>query len=128
VQYLQAHIPLHVKSGLVSVYMSSQSTEAARGAALEEAPMSCLRQVAHRTAGTIPHVRLDVLTAVTMKNGVFWDVTPCGSCKNRVSEELSVSFISVTRIGELRTTLAVTSNRRTLRRNTKQRASVASYS
>jgi hypothetical protein len=25
----------------------------------------------------------DVFTAVTMKNGVFWDVTPCGSCKNR---------------------------------------------
>jgi hypothetical protein len=22
--------------------------------------------------------------AVTMKNGVFWDVTPCGSCKNRL--------------------------------------------
>jgi hypothetical protein len=21
--------------------------------------------------------------AVTMKNGVIWDVTPCGSCKNR---------------------------------------------
>jgi hypothetical protein len=21
--------------------------------------------------------------AVTMKNGVFWDVTPCGSCKMR---------------------------------------------
>jgi hypothetical protein len=20
---------------------------------------------------------------VTMKNGVFWDVTPCGCCKNR---------------------------------------------
>jgi hypothetical protein len=31
-----------------------------------------------------------------------------------VSEELSASFISVTRIGELGTTLAVTSNRRTL--------------
>jgi hypothetical protein len=30
-----------------------------------------------------------------------------------VSEELSASFISVTRIGELGTTLAVTSNRRT---------------
>jgi hypothetical protein len=28
-------------------------------------------------------VRLEVFTAVTMKNGVFWDVTPCGSCKNR---------------------------------------------
>jgi hypothetical protein len=34
-----------------------------------------------------------------------------------VSEELSASFIRVTRIGELGTTLAVTSIRRTLRRN-----------
>jgi hypothetical protein len=51
-----------------------------------------------------------------------------------VSEELNVSFHQVTRICELGTTLAVTSNRRTLRRHTKslgissQRASVASYS
>jgi hypothetical protein len=44
-----------------------------------------------------------------------------------VSKVLSVSFIRVTRIGELGTTLFVTSNRRTLRRNTR-RASVASYS
>jgi hypothetical protein len=36
-----------------------------------------------------------------------------------VSKELGASFIRVTRIGELGTTLAVTSNRRTLRRNTK---------
>jgi hypothetical protein len=36
-----------------------------------------------------------------------------------VSEELSASFITVTRIGELGTTLDVTSNRRTLQRNTK---------
>jgi hypothetical protein len=28
-------------------------------------------------------VRLVVFTAVTMKNCVFWDVTPCGACKNR---------------------------------------------
>jgi hypothetical protein len=35
-----------------------------------------------------------------------------------VSEELSASFIRVTRIGELGTTLAVTSNRRSLRKNT----------
>jgi hypothetical protein len=35
-----------------------------------------------------------------------------------VSEVLSASFIRVTRIGELGTTLAVISNRRTLRRNT----------
>jgi hypothetical protein len=52
-------------------------------------------------------VRLEVFTAVTMNSGVFWDVTD-------VSEELSASFIKVTRIGDLGTTLAVTSNRRTL--------------
>jgi hypothetical protein len=34
-----------------------------------------------------------------------------------VSEELSAPFIRATRIGELGTSLAVTSNRRTLRRN-----------
>jgi hypothetical protein len=28
-------------------------------------------------------VRSEAIMAVTMKNGVFWDVTPCGSCKNR---------------------------------------------
>jgi hypothetical protein len=47
-----------------------------------------------------------------------------------VSEELSASFIRVTGIGELGTTLALTSNLRTLRRLriSSQRASVASYS
>jgi hypothetical protein len=50
-------------------------------------------------------VRFEVFTAVTMKNGVFWDVTPCD-----VSEEPGASFIRVARIGELRTTQAVTSN------------------
>jgi hypothetical protein len=34
--------------------------------------------------------------------------------KTDVSEELGSSFISVTRVGELGTTLAVTSNRRTV--------------
>jgi hypothetical protein len=34
--------------------------------------------------------------------------------RSDVSEELSASIIKVTRIGELETTLAVTSNRRTL--------------
>jgi hypothetical protein len=28
-------------------------------------------------------VRSEVFTAVTMKNVVFWDVTPCGSFKNQ---------------------------------------------
>jgi hypothetical protein len=40
-----------------------------------------------------------------MKNDIFWDVTPCGSCKN-----CSASIIRVTRIGELGRTL-VSSNR-----------------
>jgi hypothetical protein len=44
-----------------------------------------------------------------------------------VSEERSASFIRVTRIGELGTTLAVTSNRRSLAVSS-LRASVASYS
>jgi hypothetical protein len=38
-----------------------------------------------------------------------------------VSEELSASIIRVTRIGELGTTLAVSSNRGTLRRNTRSK-------
>jgi hypothetical protein len=38
--------------------------------------------------------------------------------RTNVLEELSASIIRVTRIGELGTTLAVTNNRRTLRRNT----------
>jgi hypothetical protein len=28
-------------------------------------------------------VRFEVIAAVTVKNTVFWDVTPRGSCKNR---------------------------------------------
>jgi hypothetical protein len=63
----------------------------------------------------ILRLRFEVFTAVTMKNGVFWDVTPCDSCKSRLSEELSASIIRVTRIGYLATTLAVISNRRTQR-------------
>jgi hypothetical protein len=63
------------------------------------------------------YVRYEVFTAVTMKNAEYWDVTPCGPCKNRVWEE-RITSIRVTRIGELGTTLAVTSNRSKLRGNT----------
>jgi hypothetical protein len=41
-----------------------------------------------------------------------------GLVRTDISEEHSASFIRVTRIGELGTTLAVTSNRHTLQRNT----------
>jgi hypothetical protein len=67
-------------------------------------------------------VRLEVFTAVTMKNGVFWDVTPCGS------EELSTSFIRVTRIGELGTTLALATDASCEEIPILLGASVASYS
>jgi hypothetical protein len=32
---------------------------------------------------SLSYVRYEVFKAVTMKNTVFWDFTPCGSCKNR---------------------------------------------
>jgi hypothetical protein len=50
-----------------------------------------------------------------MKNGVSWDVSRVALLRTDVSEELGPS-IRVARIGELGTTLAATSNRRTLRR------------
>jgi hypothetical protein len=40
--------------------------------------------------------------------------------RTQVSEELSIFFIRVVRIGELGRTLAVTNNRRTLRRKYKE--------
>jgi hypothetical protein len=48
-----------------------------------------------------------------MKNGVFLDVVAL--VRTDVSEEPGASFIRVTRIGELGTTQAASSNRRTLR-------------
>jgi hypothetical protein len=35
------------------------------------------------------YVIFEVFTAVTMKNGVFWDVTPCGSCKSQIHFRLN---------------------------------------
>jgi hypothetical protein len=51
------------------------------------------------------------------KDAVFWDATLCGACKNRRLGGTYLLQNQVTRIGELGTTLAVTRNRRTLRRN-----------
>jgi hypothetical protein len=56
-----------------------------------------------------------------VSSGMLRRVAPV---RTDVSEELSAYFIKVTRMGELGTTLAITSNRRTLRRNTE----VANYS
>jgi hypothetical protein len=45
--------------------------------------LKCLRLMAQTASTQTFHARFEVFTVVTMKNGVFWDVTPCGSCKNR---------------------------------------------
>jgi hypothetical protein len=45
-----------------------------------------------------------------MKNVVFWDLTPATHVRTDVSEEFSTSIIRVTRIGELGTTLAVSTS------------------
>jgi hypothetical protein len=71
----------------------------------------------HSPAGKC-YARLEVFTVVTMKNAVFWNVTLVALVRTYVREEYIASIIKVTRIGDLETTLAVTSNRRTLRRNT----------
>jgi hypothetical protein len=52
-------------------------------------------------------VRFEDFMAVTMKNGIFWDVVAL--VRTDVSEELSASIIWLT-IGKLGTTLVVTSN------------------
>jgi hypothetical protein len=42
------------------------------------------RMVGRRNRSAQRNVRCEVFTAVTMTNGVFWDVTPCSSCKTDV--------------------------------------------
>jgi hypothetical protein len=49
----------------------------------EELSASIIRVKRIGELGTTLVVRFEVFKAVTMKNGVFWVVTPCGSCKNR---------------------------------------------
>jgi hypothetical protein len=66
--------------------------------------------------------------AVTMKSAVLGDVGRVTLVKTEVSEDRFATIIKVSRIGELETTLAVTSNPSTVRRNiSSRRASVASY-
>jgi hypothetical protein len=36
-----------------------------------------------KTTNKIVDVKFEVFTAATKMIGIFWDVTPCGSCNNR---------------------------------------------
>jgi hypothetical protein len=56
--------------------------------------------------------------AVIMKNAVVWILRRVPLVRTDVSDERRVSIIRATRIGEIGTTLAVTSNRLKLRRKT----------
>jgi hypothetical protein len=66
------------------------------------------------------NVRFEVFTAVTMKNCVFWGVTPCGSCMNRLLVIASVvpsSPILVTLIKEALSSSETSVLTRATRRN-----------
>jgi hypothetical protein len=65
---------------------------------------------------TADDLKRSIITERMMSSGMLRHVA---LVRTDVSEELSASFIRVTRIGEAGTMLAVTSNRRMLRRNTK---------
>jgi hypothetical protein len=64
------------------------------------------------------NVRFEVFMAVTLKNAIFWDLHHVALVRTNILEECSASIIRVTRISELGTTLAATSNRHMLWRNT----------
>jgi hypothetical protein len=55
-------------------------------------------------------LRVEVFTAMTVNNAVFWDVMLCGSCKNRCFEVTYHLHGQDDKIIELGKTLAVTSN------------------
>jgi hypothetical protein len=63
------------------------------------------------------NVRFEVFTAMTRRMPSSGMLRRVALVRTDVSEELSAFFIRGTRIGELGTTLAVTSNRNTVQRN-----------
>jgi hypothetical protein len=64
------------------------------------------------------YIRFDFFTAMTIKMPSSEMLRRVALLRTDVSEERIAFIIRMTRIGELGITLAVTSNRRTLRRNT----------
>jgi hypothetical protein len=55
-------------------------------AAIDPSPGMCRHELLSslfKCMAVIFVVRFEVFTVVTVKNGIFWDVMPYGSCKNR---------------------------------------------
>jgi hypothetical protein len=63
----------------ISVPVGCDSSEIGSNVAILCVPYAVFL-LTHLPTNIIPAVRFEVFTAVTMKNGVFWVVTPCGSC------------------------------------------------
>jgi hypothetical protein len=66
----------------------------------------------------VVYFRFELFTVVTMKNAIFWDVMPCGCCKNQLFGGTYDLHHQLERIVTLGTTLAVTSKQNMLQRNT----------
>jgi hypothetical protein len=50
---------------------------------IDSVSTQCASKKSPRCEEIFLDIRFEVFTAVTVKNGVFWDVMLCGSCKNR---------------------------------------------
>jgi hypothetical protein len=70
-----------------------------------------------QSTATSCDVKFEVFTAVTMKYAVFWGVMLRGSCKNRRFEGTYRLHRQGKKNEELRTPLAVTSNKQLATRN-----------
>jgi hypothetical protein len=55
-------------------------------------------QVLLPTQGNVMVVRFEVFSAVTMKNGVFWDVTPCGSVTSQKTPFFIVTAVKTSNL------------------------------
>jgi hypothetical protein len=65
---------------LVRTDVSSEFLQGPHDVTSQKTPFFIVTAV--KTSNITICVRFEVFTAVTMNNGVFWDVTQCGPCKN----------------------------------------------
>jgi hypothetical protein len=74
---------LGVSKGLSRIMVSFPSPEEGNRDKVHEPSYPVIHHLQNPLESNCNDVTFEVFTAVTMKTGVFWDVTPCGSCKNR---------------------------------------------